>query len=78
LIYDMQLSKDNVLWLLVTLTYAGCPLSDMIEAAIHDSLLGSGVTAKIQWTFSPPWTIARLTDSGREQMVALGAQLPYT
>jgi metal-sulfur cluster biosynthetic enzyme len=75
LIYDMVL-KDQKLFLSVTLTSMGCPLQEMIEDGIHDSLLGTHINAEVMWTFSPPWNTSRMTDDGREMMIALGAQIP--
>ena len=66
LIYDLAWDDENdALVVHMTLTSAGCPLTDVIEEQIAQSL-------RINWVWMPPWGPERITDDGRDQMRALG------
>ncbi|GAA2830743.1 metal-sulfur cluster biosynthetic enzyme [Leucobacter komagatae] len=73
LIYDLAYDEENdALVISMTLTSAGCPLTDVIENDIAESLDGLVAAFRINWVWMPPWTPARITDDGREMMRALG------
>lgn len=61
----------------MTLTSPACPLTKVIEDQIRTSIVDSGLVRDFQvtWVWSPPWTPARITDSGREQLTAIGFSL---
>ena len=71
LIYGLQQSEeDGSLLINMTLTSAGCPLTDVIEEQTAASL---DVEAfRINWVWMPPWGPEKITDDGREQMRAIG------
>jgi metal-sulfur cluster biosynthetic enzyme len=58
----------------MTLTSAGCPLTDMIEGATDAALIGlDGIQeAEINWVWSPPWTPERMTEDGKMELRAMG------
>jgi metal-sulfur cluster biosynthetic enzyme len=58
----------------MTLTSAGCPLTDMIEGATDAALIGlDGIQeAEINWVWSPPWTPERMTEDGKIELRAMG------
>lgn len=69
LIYDLAYDEENdALVISMTLTSAGCPLTDVIENDIAESLDGLVAAFRINWVWMPPWTPARITDDGREMM----------
>ena len=73
LIYDLSWDVDNdALVIHMTLTSAGCPLTDVIEEQTAQSLEGHADQFRINWVWMPPWGPERITDDGREMMRALG------
>ena len=73
LVYDLTWDDENdALILSMTLTSAGCPLTDVIEEQVAQSLDGIVERFRINWVWMPPWGPERITDDGREMMRALG------
>jgi metal-sulfur cluster biosynthetic enzyme len=76
LIYDLNWDDDNdALIVSMTLTSAGCPLTDVIEKELENALDGVVERFRINWVWMPPWGVDRITDDGREMMSALGFNL---
>lgn len=73
LIYDLAFDEEHdALVISMTLTSAGCPLTDVIENDIAEALDGLVTAFRINWVWMPPWTADRITDDGRDMMRALG------
>ena len=73
LIYDLfESEEDKSLIINMTLTSAGCPLTDVIEEQTAQALDGVVEAFRINWVWMPPWGPERITDDGREQMRAIG------
>ena len=72
LVYGLQESEDGALLINMTLTSAGCPLTDVIEEQTADALDGVVEAFRINWVWMPPWGPERITEDGREQMRAIG------
>ncbi|CAB4910126.1 MAG: DUF59 domain-containing protein [Actinobacteria bacterium] len=73
LIYDLSWDEENsALVIHMTLTSAGCPLTDVIEEQTGQSLDGVVDAFRINWVWMPPWGPERITDDGRDMMRALG------
>ncbi|GAA1791190.1 MULTISPECIES: metal-sulfur cluster assembly factor [Leucobacter] len=73
LIYDLAFDDEHdALVISMTLTSAGCPLTDVIENDIAEALDGLVTAFRINWVWMPPWTPERITDDGRDMMRALG------
>ena len=73
LIYDVTFDEEHdALVVSMTLTSAGCPLTDVIENDIAEALDGLVTAFRINWVWMPPWTPERITDDGRDMMRALG------
>jgi metal-sulfur cluster biosynthetic enzyme len=73
LIYDLSWDQDSdALIISMTLTSAGCPLTDIIEEQIAQSLDGIVDAFRINWVWMPPWGADKITDDGRDMMRALG------
>lgn len=73
LIYDLFESEDDKSLLInMTLTSAGCPLTDVIEEQTAQALDGVVDAFRINWVWMPPWGPERITDDGKEQMRAIG------
>jgi len=66
--------RDRMAVITMTLTSAACPLSQIMEAQIRTGL-GSldGIDGfRVDWQWVPAWRPADITDSGREQLRAIG------
>ena len=73
LIYDLGWDDENdALIIHMTLTSAGCPLTDVLEEQTGIALDGVVGSFRINWVWMPPWGIDKITDDGREMMSALG------
>ncbi len=73
LIYDLAWDDEqDALVISMTLTSAGCPLTDVIETEIAEKLDGIVERFRINWVWMPPWGPERITEDGREMMRALG------
>ncbi|MEV1129545.1 metal-sulfur cluster assembly factor [Agromyces sp. NPDC049794] len=73
LIYDLGWDDENdALIIHMTLTSAGCPLTDVIEEQTAEALDGVVDAFRINWVWMPPWGPERITDDGRDMMRALG------
>jgi metal-sulfur cluster biosynthetic enzyme len=73
LIYDLAWDDEtDALIVSMTLTSAGCPLTDIIEESISNSLDGIVERFRINWVWMPPWGPEKITYDGRDMMRALG------
>jgi metal-sulfur cluster biosynthetic enzyme len=73
LIYDLSWDAENTALIIsMTLTSAGCPLTDIIEEQIAQALDGIVDAFRITWVWMPPWGPDRITEDGRDMMRALG------
>jgi len=72
LIYGMEAGDQGELIISMTLTSAGCPLTDIIEEEIANALDGLFEAFRINWVWMPPWGPERITEDGRDMMRALG------
>ena len=73
LIYDLAWDDENdALIISMTLTSAGCPLTDVIEEQTGQSHDGIVERFRINWVWMPPWGPEKITDDGRDMMRALG------
>ena len=73
LIYDLAWDDENdALLISMTLTSAGCPLTDVIEEETAQALDGTVEQFRINWVWMPPWGPEKITDDGRDMMRALG------
>lgn len=72
LVYGLEQSEDGALLINMTLTSAGCPLTDVIEEQTAQALDGVVEAFRINWVWMPPWGPERITDDGKEMMRAIG------
>ncbi len=58
----------------MTLTSAACPLTSIMEDQIRTGLTGLADVDdfRVNWVWLPPWRPADITESGREQLRAIG------
>ncbi|MCR4429184.1 MAG: iron-sulfur cluster assembly protein [Caldiserica bacterium] len=69
LIYDVQISNDNV-HVKLTLTAPGCPLSEILSAEVRERLLKvEGIKeASVEVVWDPPWTPERINKEALEKL----------
>lgn len=73
LIYGLEESEeDGSLLINMTLTSAGCPLTDVLEEQTANALDGHVDAFRVNWVWMPPWGPEKITEDGREQMRAIG------
>ncbi|MGA1023133.1 MAG: metal-sulfur cluster assembly factor [Aquiluna sp.] len=72
LVYGLQESEDGALLINMTLTSAGCPLTDVIEEQTAEALDGVVEAFRINWVWMPPWGPEKITEDGREMMRSIG------
>jgi len=73
LVYGLGWSdEDSTLLIDMTLTTPECPLQDVITEQTSEVLDGVVDHFRINWVWSPPWSVARITEDGRDMMRALG------
>jgi metal-sulfur cluster biosynthetic enzyme len=66
--------RDGVVEVDLTFTAMGCPASEFILADVRERLLREpGVTeVRIKVVWDPPWTVARMTEAGRDALESWG------
>lgn len=72
LIYGLKRSSDGALLINMTLTSAGCPLTDVIEEQTANALDAVVDAFRINWVWMPPWGPERISEEGKEMMRAIG------
>ena len=72
LIYGLNKAEDDSLLINMTLTSAGCPLTDVLEEQTAEALDGVVEAFRINWVWMPPWGPEKITEDGKEQMRAIG------
>ncbi|MBG6181013.1 MULTISPECIES: metal-sulfur cluster assembly factor [unclassified Arthrobacter] len=72
LLYGLKYADDGALLIDMTLTTAACPLTDVIEEQVGQSLDGVVDDWRLNWVWMPPWGPEKITEDGRDQMRALG------
>jgi metal-sulfur cluster biosynthetic enzyme len=66
--------QDGTVEIDITFTAMGCPASDFILEDVRERLMSEpGVSdVKINVVWDPPWTVARMTQDGRDALEAWG------
>ena len=75
LVYKVEIDDLDRAILTLTLTTPLCPLTDSIENEIAHALWGIVSQFKVDWTFSPLWSVENISEEGVEQLRALGAHI---
>ena len=70
--YGLNKAEDESLLINMTLTSAGCPLTDVLEEQTAEALDGVVDAFRINWVWMPPWGPEKITEDGKEQMRAIG------
>lgn len=77
MIYRVDVSEPGTVVIDLTFTSIGCPGMEMILEDVERAVVAlPGVErVRIEIVWSPPWTKARLTDTGRKLLMAAGLSL---
>lgn len=69
LIYDVKVKKNDV-WILMTLTFPGCPLGGIIKKEVNEKLSTIENLSKIDLkiTFDPPWDLSKISEEARAEI----------
>lgn len=74
LVYDVEVRENGHVDITMTLTTMGCPVQDMIQTDTELAAMKvDGVdSAAVEFVWSPPWSLAQMTDDGKKQMRMFG------
>ncbi len=74
LVYEVNISAENEVSIVMTLTVPGCPLYSVITEEVNTKVASiEGVTkVDLQMVFEPRWTPAKITDDGKAQLREMG------
>ncbi|ASJ15959.1 ring hydroxylating protein [Thermococcus chitonophagus] len=70
LIYELKINPDNTVYIKMTMTTPGCPLTLWILRAVEEKVLEiPGVKdVEVELTFDPPWTPDRMSDEAKRRL----------
>ncbi|MFA4647670.1 metal-sulfur cluster assembly factor [Pyrococcus kukulkanii] len=70
LIYEVRVNPNNTVYIKMTMTTPGCPLTLWILRAVEEKVLEiPGVKdVEVELTFDPPWTPDRMSDEAKRRL----------
>lgn len=70
LVYDVDIDEDSNVNVTMTLTAQGCPMSDMIDQQVTDTLeaLDEINNANVDIVWEPRWNPQMISQEGRKQL----------
>jgi ring-1,2-phenylacetyl-CoA epoxidase subunit PaaD len=69
--------EENIVTIVITPTYTGCPAMDIIKQQIMMELAAAGFgQVRVRSVLSPAWTTDWMTQSGKEKLRAYGIAAP--
>lgn len=76
LIYDIRRAADGVVEVDLTFTATACPCMDFIRDDVRERLLQEPAVreVRIHEVWDPPWTVERMTETGRAALRGCGVQ----
>jgi ring-1,2-phenylacetyl-CoA epoxidase subunit PaaD len=76
IVRDVQ-AADNVVDVVVTPTYSGCPATEVIERSIREALTAAGATqVRVTTRLAPAWTTDWIEPAAQEKLRAYGIAPP--
>ena len=80
LVEDIAIEGDGMhdIHVMLLPTFIGCPALDMIAKDVETKVadLSMVSSCKVSWIFDPPWSVDRISDSGRLQLQEHGVTVP--
>lgn len=70
LVYDVQISDEGEVLVIMTLTSPNCPVAETLPVEVEDKVRGvQGVkSAKIELTFEPTWTKEMMSEEAKFEL----------
>ena len=68
--------RGDVVEVVITPTYSGCPATRQIEQDIRAALADAGVEARLSTVLSPAWTTDWISEAGRQKLESYGIAPP--
>lgn len=70
LVYDVQISDEGEVLVIMTLTSPNCPVAETLPVEVEDKVRGvEGVKfAKIELTFEPSWTKEMMSEEAKFEL----------
>ena len=70
LVYEVNVSKDNNVHILMTLTSPNCPVAESMPQEVREKVLGvKGVKdVNVELTFEPPWDQEMLSEEAKLEL----------
>lgn len=70
LIYELKINPDNIVYVKMTMTTPGCPLTLWLLQAVEQKILEiPGVKdVEVELTFDPPWTPDRISEEVKKRL----------
>jgi FeS assembly SUF system protein len=70
LVYDVQISDEGEVLVIMTLTSPNCPVAETLPVEVEDKVKGvEGVkSAKIELTFEPTWTKEMMSEEAKFEL----------
>ena len=77
LVYDVAITEDGVATTTISFTATACPCMDFIKWDIRERLLKEPEVreVRVETTWDPPWTTARISERGREALLRAGVSI---
>ncbi len=70
LIYDVQVSEDDDIHILMTLTSPNCPVAETLPVEVQEKVrsLPDAKEVEVEITFDPPWTKDMMSEAARLEL----------
>jgi len=70
LIYDVQVSEDAEIHILMTLTSPNCPVAETLPVEVQEKVrsLPDAKEVEVEITFDPPWTKDMMSEAARLEL----------
>lgn len=70
LIYDVQVSEDGDIHILMTLTSPNCPVAETLPVEVKEKVrsLPDAKEVEVEITFDPPWTKDMMSEAARLEL----------
>lgn len=70
LIYNMDISDEGDVNILMTLTFSGCPIGGYLVEKVEEEVkkIDGVKSVKVELTFDPPWTPERMSDDVKKEL----------
>lgn len=69
LIYNMDISDGGDVNILMTLTFAGCPIGSYLVQKVEEEIkkIDGVKNVKVELTFDPPWTPEKMSEEVKKE-----------